>query len=286
MTASTARDERFIDKEMAIHIRLRPRRVLKMGISLLILMLVFYLGRLTAGDETGTTTAITAETQLAAPAEEKETAEESWFSDARESVTGLVTGLLPEFLSKEESEETTAGTTAGEAITAATTTTASSAEPAPVANTTTTQSTTAAPENDTVPVAEETVITSYTKVALALNNVVFDWKGTWGKINKVDYTIKNNEAGTVTPSYLIMLVEGYDTEENKIPRKVALPLSAQKLKAAETYNGITNVPQGFAYNQVTAGDLADVRITIQLYDGADKLMASFAKGFDLRGSTS
>lgn len=285
MTASTARDERFIDKEMAIHIRLRPRRVLKMGISLLILMLVFYLGRLTAGDETGTTTAITAETQFAAPApaEEKETkVKESWFSSTRESVTGLVTGLLPEFLNKEESEETTAG----ETTTAATTTTASSAEPAPVANATTTQSTTAAPENNTVPVAEETVITSYAKVAVALNNVVFDWKGTWGKINKVDYTIKNNEEGIVTPNYLIMLVEGYDTEENKIPRKVTLPLSAQKLKAGETYNGITNVPQGFAYNQVTAGDLADVRVTIQLYDGADKLMASFAKGFDLRGSTS
>ena len=83
-----------------------------------------------------------------------------------------------------------------------------------------------------------------------------------------------------------MLVEGYDTGESAIPKKISLPLSSQTIKAGESYSLVINVPQGFAYNAVTAGDLANVGIVLQLYDSADKLMGTHSNEFDLRGTPS
>jgi hypothetical protein len=125
----------------------------------------------------------------------------------------------------------------------------------------------------------EPIITKYKKVAVAINEVKKDWKGTWGKITQITYTIKNNEAGTIKPAQLVMIVEGYDDFEKKIP----LPASSKTLKAGKTVSSTVNVPSGFAYNEITAGNLANVKITVSLLDGDEKEMASFANDFNLNG---
>ena len=277
------KDDSKLDREMTINIRLRPRKLLKGGIFLIMFVVVFYLGRLTAGpvEETLTgTTSVAAETSLAAAetVTEKAMEKESWLSGMKSAVTGFVTGLLPDFTEKEtEAIKDNVSVSTGENVTvtaAAVTEVVTETAPESVTNTT---------ANASQAETTGTTITSYSKVAVALNDVVKEWKGTWGKITKMDYLIKNNEEGTIKPGYFIMLVEGYDNQENMIKKKIPLPLSAQTLKAGGSYSLIINVPNGFAYNQVTAGDLADVRITLNLYDASDKLMGSFNKGFDLRG---
>lgn len=274
----------LLNRELNINIRLKPRRLVKGLVLLLLLVVVFYLGRFTAGPEEALTSAnVVEESKVSSEEALSESKEESLTSKATEFVTGLVSGLLPEFSEDSEEDVSTPDTNAAsETSTADTATnTNSTAESLP-------ETEVAAPANESANTSEqttaaETVVTTYGKVALALNNVLFDWKGDWGKITKIDYTIKNNEEGTIKPSYLIMLVEGYDTEETMIKKKISLPLSGQSLGATGTYTQITNVPQGFAYNEITAGDLADVRIALSLYDASDKLMSSYNKGFDLRG---
>lgn len=267
-----------LDHEMSINIRLKPRRIVKGIVLLLMFVAIFYVGRFTAGPEEALTSASTGtgETTLESPAAEAshETEEGFWTAGLTETVTGFVTGLLPDFSANEpkvdvQETETTKPTVEA---TANTSSAADATTTAATANTT-----------ESTVVEEELVLTSYSKVALSLNDVSYDWKETWGKITKIDYTIKNNEAGTVEPSYLIMLVEGYDTTENMIRKKISLPLSGQTIKAGQMYSQIANVPQGFAYNHITAGDLNDVRITLTLFDSADKQMGQFSGGFNLQG---
>ena len=132
------------------------------------------------------------------------------------------------------------------------------------------------------PVEEETnepTITDYTKVALAIDGVKKEWKETWGKVTYLDYTIKNNEAGTIKPSYLIMTMEGYDDYEKKIP----LPPESATIKAGEVSTNTVLVPNGFSYNEITAGNLDNVEITVSLFDATDTAMAHYIKSFDLSG---
>lgn len=278
-----------LDHEMNINIRLKPRRLVKGAILLLMLITVFYVGRFTAGPEEALTSASTGtvvEAKLEAPVSTeatKETEKESWTTSLTETVTGFVTGLLPDFSADEsktdvQKTETTATTGTEPTSTATTEATSNTSTAATI------EAPTTAATAETA-VEEEPVLTSYSKVAISLNDAIYDWKGTWGKITKIDYTIKNNEAGTVKPSYLIMLVEGYDTTENMIRKKISVPLSGQTIKAGQAYNQVANVPQGFAYNKITAGDLNDVRITLTLFDSADKQMGQFSGGFNLQGSS-
>ncbi len=130
---------------------------------------------------------------------------------------------------------------------------------------------------DAVP---EEVITKYSKVALATSGAKVEWHETWGKINQLALTIKNNEAGTIKPSYLIMNVEGYDDFDKRID----LPKTIQLIKAGEKIEGTVNVPNGFAYNQVTAGDLANVHVLVKMYDDKDTVITSYDREFNLNGS--
>lgn len=248
-----------LDKEVTI--RIRPRSVLKGGISILVLFLVFFLGRWSVDPsslEIATIeSAAVAEVEEAAAPEPVEAEEED--SDSF-SLTGFLTGL---FGSSEDDEEITT------AVAAEANTTNTTAEETPAANAT----------NETAAEPEEPVITTYTKVAVAINDVDFDWKETWGKITKVDYTIKNTEAGTIKADHLGMLVEGYDDFEKKIP----LPLSSKTVKAGQTASSKVQVPQGFSYSEVTAGDLTEVVITFTLYDADNKIMASFKTAYNLKG---
>ena len=241
----------LLDKE--VHIRIRSRTILHSVILILLLVSAFFAGRMSVDNSTITTI------------EEVEEVEES----SSFSLTGFLTSLLPDFSETAEStveeQETTPTQDSPE-------NTSSSAETVaePATNTTVTE-----PEEPA-----ETVITTYSKVAVSLNDVIEEWKETWGKITKIDFTIKNNEAGTVQPDYFIMHVEGYDDIDKKIP----LPPSAKNIKAGQSYSLVINIPQGFAYNPVTAGDLSNVRIGLSLYDASDKLMGSFSQEFSLQSS--
>ena len=125
----------------------------------------------------------------------------------------------------------------------------------------------------------ETTITSYSKVALSLDDAYFDWKGSWGKITGIAYTIKNNEAGTIKPDHFIMTVEGYDD----IEKKFSVQYTSYKVKAGETLKDEALV--GFAYSpkQIPDGDLTKVKISLFLYDASDKLMASHHRDVNLQG---
>lgn len=251
-----------LDREVTI--RIRPRSLLKGGISILILVLVFFLGRWSVDPSSlGSATvesAAVAELEEAAVPEPVEVEEEDSSSF---SLTGFLSGL---FGSSSEKEDVTAAAVAETATQNATNT---STEETTVENATT--------ESAAEP--EEPIIITYTKVAVAINDVDFDWKETWGKITKVDYTIKNTEGGTIKADHLGMLVEGYDDFEKKIP----LPLSSKTVKAGQTASSKVQVPQGFSYSEVTAGDLTEVVITFTLYDVDNKIMASFKTAYNLKG---
>ncbi|MBI4152001.1 hypothetical protein HY496_03450 [Candidatus Woesearchaeota archaeon] len=125
----------------------------------------------------------------------------------------------------------------------------------------------------------ETIITKYTKVALAVPSVKKEWFGDWGKIMQLSITVKNNEDGTVKPAYIIMNVEGYDDFD----KKISLPVAAQTVKAGQKLEATVNVPSGFAYSAVTAGNLDTVHITTQLFDAKDVLITAFESDFNLQG---
>ncbi len=262
------------DKE--VQVRIRPGKILKGLVFIMLLVSIFYLGRLTAPESSNSVTV------AATTAAVTETAQKESASSFLSTLTGFITGLLP------SSDEKTTETKKEVAVTPA------SGESTPTAASTATTETpasnaTASPNETVVAAANtdnsvETIVTTYSKVAVSLNDVIKDWKGTWGKIVKIDYTIKNNEAGTIKPAYFIMLVEGYDTGDSAIPKKISLPLSSQSIKAGESYSLVINVPQGFAYNAITTGDLSNVRVTLQLYDSADKLMGTYNNEFNLQGT--
>ncbi len=136
------------------------------------------------------------------------------------------------------------------------------------------------------PVSEESneeIITTYTKVALAIEGVNKIWKepGVWGRIVGIEYTIKNSEIGTVKPAYFIMTVKGYDDME----KKFAIPYTSETVKAGQTLQdaaAIGGSPSGFAFNKAQV-NLQRVEIKLMLYDAADKVMALAVREVDLSG---
>lgn len=243
----------FLDKEIDIDIKINPRNLFKFSALIALLLFAFFLGRFSVGE-------VSSEVSLPeTPAEEESSG--GFFS--------FITGLFvyqEQPVSASETENTSP---------LAENTTSPAAAAVPEENTTEETVT----EEETEKEVEEPIITSYKKVALAVKDVKTDWKTTWGKITHLDYTIKNNEEGTIKPDYFIMVVEGYDDFEKKIP----LPPSSQKIKSKTTISSTATVPQGFAYSELTAGDLQLVDITFTLYDASDRLMTTFKKSYDLSG---
>ena len=74
-----------------------------------------------------------------------------------------------------------------------------------------------------------------------------------------------------------MIVEGYEDTEKKVP----LSERSKSIYAGVTHESDVAIPNGFAYNQVTAGNLQNVQITIQLYDSSDKLIKATSKEVNL-----
>lgn len=261
------RKQRLLDKE--IDIRINLRNVTKFSALAIVVVLIFCLGKWSASPVCSPET-ISAATVSEGPIESAPEKSDSF------SLSGFITGLVPSFLKSDEVDTETAPV-AEEDAPESEETVPESEETAPEVNETSTE----IPEtNETAEEEEEVIITSYSKVSLAVKKAKIDWKGTWGKITHLDFTIKNNEAGTIKPSYFTMVVEGYGDD---ILTKVPLPTSSKSIPAKKSLSSTAVVPKGFSYNEITTGDLTKVELIIRLYDSSDKLITSFKKEFDLSG---
>lgn len=129
----------------------------------------------------------------------------------------------------------------------------------------------------------EEIITTYKKVALAIEGVNKIWKepGVWGRMTGIEYTIKNSELGTIKPAYFIMTVKGYEDME----KRFAVPYTSETVKAGQTLQdaaAIGGSPSGFAFNKAQV-NLQRVEIKLMMFDAADKVMALAVREVDLSG---
>lgn len=236
------RKGKVLDKEVDIHFNLRS--ALKFGLFIILIVGIFFIGRLSASELT---------LQVTVPD----------FSDLGFSGAATV-----------DSTSETTETVAEETSTEATNKTSEETE----------ETTTETEEETTIiePEVEEEhscSIDDYKRVALSIDNVEKSWKGTWGKITRVKYTIKNNNADcTAKPSSFIMLVEGYDDIETDVPF-ISFDVESGKTKKATVI-----VPKGgFSYNEVTTGDLSSVEVTIRLYDEDGNIMGQSKRNVNIAG---
>jgi hypothetical protein len=245
-----------LDDSVTLKLTVSPRKLLKWGVIILILFLVFFLGRYSVGGACDTIVD-SADVEIAV------------VSDDPVVDDGAVSKVGGFFKSLFSGSDATGGITAENNTTAEVGVVEAVVVEEPV-------------EEVIVEVVEDTsepVITTYNKVALSLGDVSIDWKTTWGKIKTFKYTIKNNEAGTIEPDHFVMLVEGYDDLEKKVP----LPKSSQSLKAGVTASSYATIPNGYAYSELSAGDLSSVDVTIIMYDVSGVEMAQYKKSVDLNG---
>lgn len=239
----------MLDGEKEIKLKVNPRAILKKTIFCLLLLSVFLVGRWSADS-----------------------------SDDSPSIVGLATSWLSSLMEKNEEVkpevkvEEKPAEKIGEPP---------AAEPQPASD--------EEKESDDTPLtgavtaetegAPEPVVTSYTKVAIAITDVKVNWMETWGRITDITYTIKNNEeGGSIKPKYIIMTVEGYQDDE----RKINLPVSQQIVKSGQSITGTIKVSPAFSYSKVNAGDLTNVRVTGILFDIYDRSMASYSSDFNLQ----
>ncbi|MDP3733805.1 MAG: hypothetical protein Q8R37_01120 [Nanoarchaeota archaeon] len=141
------------------------------------------------------------------------------------------------------------------------------------------EETVAAPEE--VAVADEPIITTYSKVSVVINKVDRNWMDDWGKIIGLSYTINNGEEGTIKPGSFKMSVEGYTDESSQ--KIIPLAIAQQTITSGQKVSASVEVPNGYAYNPKTAGNLKNVRISIIMFDLDGKPMASYSNEFDLNG---
>ncbi|MBI2668458.1 hypothetical protein HYX14_01315 [Candidatus Woesearchaeota archaeon] len=267
-----------LDKEITI--RLNPRKVLKWLIVLLVLVLVFYAGRLSAEPSCPSKTASTS-------------VKSSWGSW---NITGFIQDLWPDsepvkkttkkVVKKVAGNKTnTTGSSTVPSVTTSAATSSSSSVAASgsttTATTATTANTSATPMSTTEETAESTepIITKYSKVALSLSCVQTEWLETWGKITQIQLVIKNNEEGTVKPNYIKMMMEGYNDREEK----VELPEKMKTIKATQSVISHVLVPGGFSYNSANVGNLQSVKIQLYLFNAEGTPMASYSRDVDLNG---
>ncbi len=231
-------------EEKEFTIRLRPWKLLKFSLFLILLLGVFFLGRWSINPpELGLNGLITGNSTLG-------------IEKTAETAATEVKTAVPE-TPKTTVTEVVAPVTAA-AVVATVNDTANSLEALE---------------------ANETIITKYTKVNLELINANVEWKETWGKVMRIGYRISNNEAGTIKPAKLEMLMEGYED----LTKEITLPASAKIIKAGQSYAGINPLVSGFAYASKATGDLATVKITLVLKDAKGIIIATTSKDMDLRG---
>jgi hypothetical protein len=85
------------------------------------------------------------------------------------------------------------------------------------------------------PVVEENeeIISDYSAVTVDINDAKIDWKETWGKITDIDYTITNGAGGSIKVDYFILTLPSYEDLEKKmvLPESKKLIKSKTKLSS-------------------------------------------------------
>ncbi len=237
-------------------ITIKPWKFVKTLLVLVVLLGVFFAGRLSAG-------------------ESSVLPDFSTFFSSDAGPSGLVTSDAKETeepeASKVAAEEVPVEETKEEEVPAAET------ELAAAEN-----ETSALPAEETDDKPERLVDEGYEQVTLSLDGVYKEWKGTWGKIKGVKYTITNNEKGTVKPHHFSMIVEGYEDGEKQFDVGIA----SQRIGSEKTVSDEAAVSGGFAYSPITIpdGDLKKVRISLFLLDVNGETMASVHQEVDLSGN--
>ncbi len=129
----------------------------------------------------------------------------------------------------------------------------------------------------------EDIIRTYKHTTFTFDDLKTEWKGTWGKITEITSSITNSEDGTIKPAYITLNLEGYPEEAAK---KADIHPAAKTIKKGQKVTQLrTLIPKGYAYNEKTTGDLAEVEATIMLYDDEDKLIAIAKKNVNLKISS-
>lgn len=221
--------ESLMDKE--VHLRINPKQLMRIGLVVIVLMGVFFLGRLSANnfELTGLATS-EAQTVEAEPSIEAKTA------------------------TVQEDEKLSPGE-------------ASALEP------------TNEQELPTTEEVKESIYSGpYKKVSIDVRGIDFEWKDTWGKILGFTYSIRNDEEGTIQPSYFLVMLEGYKDQD----RRATLSEVNQKVKPGQIQAGTITLEKSFNYNEATAGNLDSVKVSVILFDVNLKAMASHHQEFNLK----
>src|SRR3989338_7369841 len=237
-------------------ITLRPWKFVKGFLILVLLLGVFFAGRLSAGEGS---------VLPGLP-------DFSTYFSSDSGPSGLATGDTKEAEEPEASTEAAAEEVPAEPVVEENTT-----EETQLAD----DETTALPAEETEDKPEKFVDEEYSQVSLSLDGVYKNWEGTWGKIKGVKYTITNNEKGTIKPHHFSMIVEGYEDGEKHFDVGIA----SQRVKSEQTLSDEAAVSGGFAYSAVTIpdGDLKKVRISLFLHDVNSETIASVHQEVDLSG---
>ncbi len=144
------------------------------------------------------------------------------------------------------------------------------------ADETTEETTDEAAETDT---ADEVVITKdYANVVLEFTRTpAFEWKGTWGKITTIYYTLTNNEAGTIKPATFRLTAEGYDTAD--FIKTADVPKIDGVLSAGEVAKHGVDIKLQYSESITNPTNL---RLTFQLFDKDGNLIDAVTEEFNLK----
>ena len=127
----------------------------------------------------------------------------------------------------------------------------------------------------------DTVVTTYSKVKLEFTrDPVFKWYDDqgYGDIKTIYYTVTNNEAGTIKPSYFSIVIEGYSPTERTII--VAVPHNTELVAAGKVVQNAFD--KNIAYRSDVT-DPANIKVTLLLFDENKKQVAKAEKEFNLKG---
>lgn len=140
----------------------------------------------------------------------------------------------------------------------------------------------AAEETTEAPSAiSEAVITTYSSVKLEFTRTpVFKWNEEqgFGTIRTIYYTLTNGESGTIKPSDFKIFIEGYPPTDRTIT--VEVPHNTQEVAAGKT---IQNAFDKIIAYSSSVTDPANIKVTLELYDENNKLVAKAEKEFNLKG---
>lgn len=126
------------------------------------------------------------------------------------------------------------------------------------------------------PQKDEPVVTTYAHVNVALEKVYVDWHDGWGKIKGVEFSLLNNEAGTVKPNYIEISLPDY---EDRI-KQSEMKDTQMTVTSGETLLADVAIDGGYSYSN-TVVDTQNAMFTLAVFDAQGNLMASLHQAVNL-----